>query len=296
MMEGCFWTFMWDTAMFVGRRRLNWHRSGQLLLALAMFADLSTVPSTATNVDDGEWQYIMHQHELGDCKLFLGKHYVKIACTASDFITVSDASRGYVVRYRTADKLEWRAKTSAIWGLNIHRTIPEPKDLNLQWTKCGSRKIAGMNCSRWIANGQADRIFWLSDEMNADPNAIEVICRTFRLPITPKVPIRVERQQYTSTRPSEEARTKHGTWSLARDFDATWYDSASVEIDSNSFKKVPFKIADFKEPQGFKTVSSPNQLILNKQQTNELVDMLDGIGFATDKKKITVPKAPRVNQ
>jgi hypothetical protein len=269
----------------------------QILLILAMTASLWIVPCMATSPDDSEWQFTMHQHELGDCKVFLGKHYVKIACTASDLTSVSDASSGSIVRYRTGDKEEWRAKTKAIWGLNLDGTaVPESKYLNLKWTKCGSCKKAGMNCSWWIANGQKDRIFLLSDEMNVDPKAIEVICRVFRLPITPKVPIRVERQQYTNTRKSDDARANRGQWSLARDFDATWYDSALVEIDSKSFKKGPFKIADFEEPKGFKTVANPNQLILNKQQTNELVDMLDGIGFATDKKKVTVPKAPHGNQ
>jgi len=281
--------------MFVGRH-FNWNNSRQRLLALAMAAGLSTVPCRATNAEDGEWQFIMHQHELGDCKVFLGKHYVKIACTASDLISVSDASTGEIVRYRTADKVEWRARMSAIWGLNLSGTPPEPKFLNVKWTKCGSAKKEGMNCSRWIANGQTDRIFWLSDDMTVDPKAIEVICRTFRLPITPKVPIRVERQQYTNTRVADDVRAKRGPWSITSDINATYYDSASVEIDSRSFKMVPFKIADFREPQGFKKVGSPNELLLNKQQTNELVDMLDGIGFVTDKKKATDSKAPRDNK
>src|SRR5277367_1719841 len=250
-MEGCFWTSMLDIAMF-GRRSFHSYKSGQLLLALAMSAFLSTVPCTATNVDDGEWQFMMHQHELGDCRVFLGKHYVKIACTATDLTSVSDASSGEIIRYRTADKVEWRARMSAIWGLNVHGQTPEPKSLNVKWTKCGTCKKAGMNCSWWIANGQKDRFFLLSDEINVDPKAIEVICRTFRLPIAPKVPIRVERPQNTNTRLDEDVRAKRGTWSITRDIDATYYDSALVEIDSTSFKKVPFRIADFKEPKGFK--------------------------------------------
>src|ERR1700677_1487147 len=100
--------------MAAGKIECNWKRGGQLLLGCVLATQVFAPAVPGAN-DECEWQFLMHQHEAGNFKVSMAKHSVKIA-SANGLIGLANAPNWEVVRYRLAEKVEWRAKMSAIWG------------------------------------------------------------------------------------------------------------------------------------------------------------------------------------
>jgi len=247
----------------------------------ALFA--STNASLAATSNDREWQFKLHHVAYGDCQVSLARHSFKMI-SSRGVTQLASAPKWQVVRYNLADKVEWRAKISQISGLNLSRATFFTKDPYLddqhlsknRWQKTGTATRGGMVCSKWIRKTEPNRIFFLSDEIQVDPEVSELLCRTFQLPITPGIPICVENM----TPPKSSRNTDAGkkiNWSLSGDL-AALHPKLSLEMEAKSVRSVAFNKSDFAEPKGCRQVQKSDDVVMDSRQSNEFIEMLSGAG------------------
>ena len=248
-------------------------------------------PIATTTAKQKEWLAIVHHYNAGNCRIRITAEAVSIS-EATGGVMVCSAPQWEICCYRKKDKLEWSTPLSKFHGINSANPLARNASKHRILQKTGMGKIAGMRCSEWTSKDNSGSKIWLSEDLQVAKQVPEAICRYFSMPIVDKVPVRSVMAPKGANVDIKKPSGSADQWLNAKDFADTIHSKDNrLAFDTKSISVVPYNPADFAKPKGFKHAASGFDVLFSKQQSNEIVERLDGIGFASSKPKRTEGKS-----
>jgi len=212
-----------------------------------------------------EVQWILEQHEetFGDQTVYLSRDAMKLENHKDKFVFLATSSDSKQFLFRPAEKVI--ATTSNFnWGHVF--ALVEPEEVrkykvedNVSWK--------GMRCRKLI---QTEGNWTLvSKDIEIDPKILKALCSYYNDPPFPAVPLVTCR---TNTNTVYKGRSWVGDG--FHDLRA----GSRLHFQTTKWKKVPYRVEDFKVPVGFKSVPL-RQVVMSTAKTSEMESLFNNIGL-----------------
>jgi hypothetical protein len=179
-------------------------------------------------------------------------------------------------------------KLSEFNGVMMHNPFAKRDSKKSMVTSTSKGYFHGLPCTVY-KYGDTKRT--TADDSTVTPQVAEFICRFFVTPVIPKIPldIKVFRSQasrdfYDSQIKQQSTKNKLIPWLNMPEISNFVTERSGLEnrLSTLERKEVPYNANDFECPPGLQRVSQPQQVVFSRKNKEDLRDLLNDIGFASE--------------
>jgi len=250
---------------------MTWLRN----IFLAILVVLAAPPAHCAKNPD-VWRLEQREDSVGPIVLYISHDAVKAVSQQWGYQIVAKAPSWTVHCFRPAEKTEWSGDLDHFSGCMLSSPV-EGGTLNAEQLNGYETGIyKGLKYKSFAFNKHSHSVLYGAEDIDVSPRCAEFVSRLYDLPYLGKIPI------YRRRVKTQDLRTinKDGTWldmGLSDDKRA----GLVVEFVTNSWKKVPYKAADFDWPKGYKKLPNASHVAFSKNQKDDINNVLSEIGFAS---------------
>lgn len=239
-----------------------------------------------------QWVLVQNGIEQSDHVVTVSYDAVHIFSPKYGYHMVTSAPSWEVRCFRPKERIEWSTKLGAFNGHQLFSPFATGNANHTPLTFYEKGSFKGLKVVKYSHSNSPKSLAYGSDEIPVSTNTAVFLCRYYDVPEMKQVPLfhSIDRG-YAPTK-----KTKGGqNWSFD-EIAADVRQGTVLDLTTSSCKRVPFNMADFQYPRGFKRVSSAGQAAYSSGQKEMFTEFLDDVGLSTEQKGTKGSRAPSIQK
>ena len=243
---------------------------------MAVHACLFTC-APAGAIDGDAWLLNQTFTDRGKADIIVTSDAVKVVSTDWGYSLVAAAPDWTVHCFRPEEKIEWYGPLNLFSGHMLFNPVAVA-DRNLtRQMPLGQGSQHGLKYTRYAPNRSSLSLIYAADDIKISAHASEFISRFYDFPDVGKIPI--------------FCRTDRGSGRVIGDGKGMWHhielgrdlrNGITIELVTNSWKKVAAKSVDFSPPKGFTRIGDLTQVAYSKKQKKDMNEAMNQFGFVSE--------------
>jgi hypothetical protein len=248
----------------------------------------TSLPLKAENGTPTVWSLVQNEDSCGLNTVYITHDAVKLVNSRLGCHFIAKAPDWKVHCFQPKDKVEWIGRMEDFSGrglLNFYYSAVPPAVVPLH--AFGPATINGVRCKKY---GTGSGYLYVANDISVPSKATEFLLRFYNLPYVSAVPIYSSTFLKGRTTISKDPLINRGITEDLRS-------GVRVNLSTESFRKVPYKLTDFEIPAHCKRVGSMTSVSMSGDKKSQLNEMLDNVGFMSstgkNKHKETSSQLPK---
>jgi len=248
--------------------------------------------STPASAENCQWILVQKGEDASSSRLTISHDAVKIVNDKYDVQLAMTGPTWFVHCFSLKEKVEWVGHYKEFKGERLFSPFADKNLTAARFKLSGKGNMKGLKFSRYVDVRSPLRQVYGADDISVAEPVAQFLCRYYDLPAIAQVPIYRVYYRASSLKPKYDDKR----WTF-EEFSDDMRTGAIVTLSTVSWKKVPYKAADYTLPRGFKRVQSPDKVVYIGDRKSGMIEFIDGVGFRSaeidDGGKVTQSKNRR---